>query len=420
MYEKQLRCLNCRTPYELSRMFEGCPACRAPDFRANVVVEYDYEEIKEVITKKILKRREAGIVKYKEFLPITSETAVTLGEGGTPLLHCLTLGKSVEMDNLFVKDESRNPTHTFKDRSAAVGVSIAQQFGSPYIVAGGGNTSAAAAAYSAKTGIITISFEKKSESIQAILQTLTCGGKIVYLQNYEDRYDLMKRCVDSLHAHPVSSYTPSPTGDPFSEEGRKTVSYEICEQLNWNVPDIVVVPTGMGFGLFGIWQGFVDFHQVGLIDSLPRMVAVESAAGGSLTKTFETDAEKIIKVPTRNTVARHAIVPKVSYQGYRAVKDSRGTSVTVEDSEIMKAVFCLARTEGIYSSTTSAASIAAVKKLRKTGYIHSDDTLVCVITGGGLKDPDIIQGALPEFPPSIGGDWDTFTSTLKKYYHISL
>jgi threonine synthase len=401
-------------------MFEGCPACSTPDFKANVVVEYDYEQIKEVITKKILQRRAPGIVKYKEFLPITSETAVTLGEGGTPLLHCPTLGESMEMDNLFVKDESRNPTHTFKDRSAAVGVSIAQQFGSPYIVAGGGNTSAAAAAYSAKTNITTISFEKKSESIQAILQTLTCGGKIVYLKNYEDRYNLMKQCVDSLHAHPVSSYTPSPTGDPFSEEGRKTVSYEICEQLNWNVPDIVVVPTGMGFGLYGIWQGFVDFRQVGLIDSLPRMVAVESAAGGSLTKTFETNAEKIIKVPTRNTVARHAIVPKVSYQGYRAVKDSEGTAVTVKDCEIMEAVFCLARTEGIYSSTTSAASIAAVKKLRKTGYIHTDDTLVCVITGGGLKDPDIIQGALPEFPPPIGGDWDIFTSTLKKYYRISL
>jgi threonine synthase len=419
MYEEVLKCLHCGAQYPLERMFEGCPRCKTDNFRSNVVVDYDYEKIKETVTRKVLQKRCAqGVWKWQEFLPVDPALGVTLGEGGTPLLPCKNLGPALGLPHLCVKDESRNPTHTFKDRSAAVGAAAARKFGSRHLIAGGGNTAAAAAAYGAASGLQVISFENLDESKQAILQTLSCGGKIVYLKKYEDRYLLMKMCVDTLHAHPVSSYTRSPTGDPYSEEGRKTVAFEICEQMSWNVPDTVIVPTGMGFGLFAVWRGFLDLHTTGFIDTLPQMVAVESASGGSLTRTFASGKEVIQRVVTTPTIARHILVPQVGYQAYRAVKDSGGVALTVEDDEILDAVFFLATKEGIYASTTSAAAIAAAKTLCNSGHIDAQDTVVCVITGGGLKDPDIIETHF-SLPDPIGGDWDKFVELMKTHYNMA-
>ena len=422
MYETNLKCLNCGKEYELRRIFEGCPHCKEKDFSSNLIVTYDYEMIKEKIDKNTLeKRRGLGIWKYEEFLPIDSrEIKITLGEGETPLLKCSDLGRELEIKNLFVKDESRNPTYSFKDRLVSVGAFVARHFGSKYLIAGGGNLAAGASAYSAKYNLETISFETLDESKQAILQTLSYGGKIVYLKKYEDRYELMKKCVDILKGHPVSSYTPSPTGDPYSQEGYKTIAYEICEQLKWNVPDKVVVPTGQGFGLYGIWRGFVDLYEIGLIDSLPNMIAAETDACGSLTKTFLDKNEKIKRVVPEKTVARRIAVPKVSYKAYRAVKDSNGKAVSITDDEIMSALLSFARREGIYSSTTSAVSLAATYKLREEGSIEKDSTVVCVITTGGLKDPDYIEKNFPDLPSPIHGDWDEFKKIMKTYYDLSI
>ncbi len=421
MYETNLTCLNCGKEYPLGRMFEGCPQCREENFAANLVVDYDYELIKERIDRNVLEKRKGhGIWKYEELLPMRSEgKKITLGEGETPLLECDKLGAELGI-KLYVKDESRNPTHSHKDRLISVGASVATKFRSKYLIAGGGNAAAATSAYGARYNLETISFERTHESKQAILQTLSYGGKIVYLKRpYEDRNGLMKKCVDVLKAYPVSSYTPSPTGNPYNQEGYKTIAYEICEQLNWDVPDKVIVPAEMGFSLYGVWRGFVDFYEMGLIDSLPNMIGAESAAGGSLTQTFLSGSEKIKKVIPKKTIARHAVGPKVSYKGYRAIKDSNGRAVTVEDDEIMNVLLALARKEGIYSSTTSATTLAAAKKLRNDGYINEDSTVVCVMTAGGLKDPDHIEKNFPELPEPIEGDWEKFKALTKNRYNLS-
>jgi threonine synthase len=422
MYEKNLVCQSCGRKYELERMFEGCPSCKQGKFSSNVYVDYDYEGIKEVITRDMLEKRKGpGIFKYEELLPINAQEGITtLGEGSTPLLPCTALGDLLDMNRLYIKDESRNPTHTFKDRSAAVAVSVARRFGSHHLIAGGGNTAAAASAYGARYGFEVISFENVEESKQAILQTLSYGGKIVYLQQYEDRYPLMKTCVDKLGAHPVSSYTWSPTGDPYSEEGRKTIAFEICEQLDWEVPDKVIVPTGMGFGMSAIWRGFQDLHRVGLTDTLPQMVAVESAAGGSLTRTFQKDSDTPLRVKPEETIALHIIVPQVGYQAYRAITDSQGMAMTVEDPPILEALFLLARNEGVYASTTSTSAIAAAKILREQGDIDKDDLIACVITGGGLKDPQFVEPQFAHLPPPVTGDWDAFTQLMKDQYDVVL
>ncbi len=421
MYETHLECIHCGEKYDLKKMFEGCPRCKKEDFLSNVTVSYDYEKIKEKVDKKALeKRKRNNVWKYKELLPITLDTETTLGEGGTPLLECTTLRKEWGIDKLAVKDESRNPTHTFKDRLAAVGMFMAKKFNTHYIIAGGGNTAAAASAYSAKYGAEVISFENLYESKQAILQTRSYGGKIVYLKQYDDRYMLMKKCVDTLNGYSFSSYTLSPAGDPYGSEGYKTVAYELCEQWDWESPDMVIVPTGQGIALYGIWKGFVDLHTVGLIDTLPKMVAAESTAAGSLTRTLLSEDEKIREVTPGLTIARQTRIPKVSYKGYRAVKDSNGNAVMVEDEETMSALLQLARKEGIYSSTTSAVVLAAARKLKEKGEIDTDTRVVCVITGGGLKDPDHMIHHLPALPDPIEGNWKQFKQLMNAHYTLSI
>jgi threonine synthase len=420
MYETHLRCVRCGKTYELTRLFEGCSHCKEEKSVSNLIVSYDYEKIKEAIKKNHWeKKKDGGIWKYSELLPGKNEkNKVTLGEGGTPLLPCKRMGKELDLDSFYVKDESRNPTHTFKDRIISVGTAVAVEFGSHYVMAGGGNTAAAASAYSARHGLEVISFETPFESQQAVMQTRSYGGNVVYLARYEDRYALMKRCVDTLHGHPVSSYTPSPTGDPYSYEGYKTIAYELCEQHE--VPEFVIVPTGQGNGLHGIWRGFVDLFELGMIDSLPRMVAAESTAAGTLTRALHSKKKRIEEVVPRETVARQTRIPQVSYQGYRAVVDSDGTAVMVDDTETMNTLMTLARKEGIFSSTTSAVALAAAKKLREEGDIDKTSTVVCVITGGGLKDPDYIMDplAIPQTP--IEGTWKTFTAFMKMQYGLLL
>jgi len=422
MYETNLTCLNCGKEYPLGRMFEGCPHCREEDFAANLVVDYDYETIKEKINRNTLeKRKGCGIWKYEELLPIRSEgKRITLGEGGTPLLECNRMGAELGVKTLYVKDESRNPTHAWKDRLVSVGAfTAARRFGSKYIAVAGGNTAASTSAYGAKYNLKTISFERLDESNQAILQTLSYGGKIVRIKSFEDRYKLMKKCVDDLKAHPMSSYTPSPAGDPYSQEGYKTIAYEICEQLNWDVPEKVIVPTGQGIGLSGVWRGFVDLYEIGLIESLPNMIAAEAC--GSLTQTFLSGSERIKEVVPRETIARHVLDSKASYKGYRAIKDSDGMAVTASsDDEIMSALLSFAKKEGIFFSTTSAVTLVAIQKLKEKGYITSDSIIVCVMTAGGLKDPDHIEKNFPELPEPIEGDWEKFKALMKTHYNVSV
>jgi len=420
MFVLGLECMNCHKEYSLQRMFEGCPNCRSEGFVANLVVNYDFKEIKKKLNRKILEQRgKVGLSKYLELLPIENGISFgTLGEGSTPLIQCKKLGQELGIEKLYIKDESRNPTGSFKDRLAFVGTTIALQFGSKNIVAAGGNMAAATAAYGAKCGLGVISLETLTESNIAILQTIVYGGNVVMLERYDQRYALMKRCVDEYGCHPVSSYTHSPTGDPYSQEGSKTIAYEICEELGWRSPDKVIVPTGQGFCLHGIWNGFRDFYQIGLIDSLPSMFAAESASGGSLAIT--KDVKNIKTVEPKETVARHAVAARGSYKGFRAIIDSGGSSITLMDKDVLEAVDILAKKEGIFSSATSATAIAALKKYVIEGKIEKDEIIVCIITAGGFKDADILSQALPSIPRPIAEDWELFVTFLAENYNFVL
>jgi threonine synthase len=211
----------------------------------------------------------------------------------------------------------------------------------------------------------------------------------------------MKACVDELHFQPVSSYTSFPTGDPYSQEGEKTVAYEICEELGWRAPDKVLVPVGQGFALSGIWSGFVDLHELGLIDSLPAMIAVESQAGQAFATTRVGGPGASAVLPEGASVARHACSSRAAYKGLRAVEDSGGFSVVVGEKEILDHALALAQKDGVLPSTTSATTLAALRSLVDAGQIRGSEQVVCVITATGLKDVDLLQKAVRPMPGPI-------------------
>lgn len=414
------KCLHCGKEYPFERLFEGCPACRTSSFAANLDAVYDFGSSKELCSKALTKKRqELGMAAYRDFLPVSGDFPFfTLGAGSTPLIQCTHLNKDLDITSVFLKDESRNPTGSLKDRQAAVGGNVALQFGSQNFIAMG-NMGAAAAAYAARYRISAITFEEEAESPTAMFQVRAYGGNCVIVKKREDRYTLMKEFVEQSRSHPLTDYTQSPTGDPYSQDGAKTIAYEICEDLGWQSPDKVIMPTGKGLCLYGVWKGFREFYELGLVDSVPCMIAVESCAGGSFSKSNLNDPQHIAEVKPKLTVARHAVVPKGSYKGFKAIVESNGFPILVSDREILSATLELAGKEGVLASTTSATTIAALKKLREDGQISKKDLVVCVITGGGLKDVDFIEKELPKVPLMNGSSWDEFTELLARHYKFA-
>ena len=422
-YATMLKCQKCGSEYSLEKLFEGCPNCKTDKMIANLEVDYDYESIMNVLSREVLeKRREEGIWKYKELLPVTNEKAmITLGEGHTALIKCERLGRKIGLENLYVKDESRNPTWSFKDRLCCAGVAKGLEFGVKVVsVSSYGNLGASAAAYAARAGMDCVVFTPSfvPETMLTLLQVY--GAKVVRITTPEGRWELESTCVREHNWYPLGTYTtPTPTGNPYGDDGYKTIGYEICEQLNWDVPDKVFVPTSYGGGLWGTWKGFHEFKKIGLIEKEPpRMVAVEPAALGPLTNAISKGLDYIEKMPLKSTVAFSIAGTISSYRALKTIHDSRGTAITVTDEEITEMQKLLASTEGIYSEMASVAPIAGAKKLREEGGVQEDETIVCVLTSTGLKFPETTKTVLPELHPVIEPSWNPFKKLMKQRYNI--
>ncbi len=405
MYVTGLECMHCGREFPPSQMFEGCPACRREDFTANLRVRYDRRKQARVLGRRVLEKAHSpGLLRYMPLLPVDADHPFdALRAGGTPLIACPGLAGTLGLKELYVKDESRNPTGSEKDRRASVGANVAAHFGARGLVAAGGNMGAAAAAAGARCGLPVVSVETTFESPVALLQVRAYGGLSVPLASYEARCAVMKQCVDVLGFQPLSSFTPFPTGDPYSQEGEKTVAYEICESMGWRAPDKVLVAVGQGFALSGIWSGFVDFQELGLIDSLPAMVGVESLAGRALSATRvcgPAPSETLLD----GSIARHACSSRAAYKGLRAIEDSGGFSVAVAEEDILAQAIALAREDGILPSTTSATTVAALRGLVDAGLVKSSDRVVCVITASGLKDVDVLERGVQPMPGPVAAD----------------
>lgn len=410
-----VECIRCKRPLGNNLIFDGCPHCQAEGYNVNFKTKYDYAELAAKMEANKLHFEGKGVWKYKQLLPVKDETSpVTLDEGETPLRHLKKLGEKLGLSNLYVKDESRNPTWSYKDRLCSVAVTKAVEDGAEVItVSSTGNHGAAAAAYAAAAGIpcVVFTIPDVPETMKVLMQSY--GAYVLATPTPKDRWKLMRECVKEFSWVPVSGYVSPPIGsNPYGIDGYKTISFEIFEELG-RMPDFVAVPTAYSDGLYGVWHGMVELRELGLTNKVPKMIAAE--VFGSLKETLAQQSSKPITVDSQWSVSFSIAGPIGTYQGLSALKESMGFAETSSDEETMRMQYMLASTEGIYAEAASVTPLVAISKLRKTGKIREDDTVVALITSSGLKDPGETAKRMPKVP-LIEPNLHSMTQALKEKY----
>jgi threonine synthase len=417
MYTGKAECLKCGAVFESEKMYEGCPQCKSDNFVSNVCPMYDYSN-KDYFNS-LKNNPEKNIFRYKELLPFKEKKEfISLSEGNTPTVRFDTLSRELGI-NLYAKDESRNPTWSQKDRLNAVLINKAKEMGAPGTVfATTGNNGASGAAYAAKAGMpcLILTVKKASSSFKAFMQIY--GAAVVALETYEDRWVLMEKCVNEFGWYPGTNFVDPLVGsNAWGNEGYKTIAFEIFEQMG-SMPDKFVVPISIGDGLFGIYKGFDDLKQLGLIEKIPQMVSVENF--GPLHNAISKNLDYIPEVPSRDSCAASMAIAKGAYQAMKAVKESKGEAVLIDsDDPIMKAQKDIAENEGLYCEPASASTLAAVRQLVNKKLIKENESVVMLLTSTGVKDTVSTAKYLPEVP-YINPDLGELTRSLKNSYGVSL
>lgn len=407
-----LRCVKCGRTYKTQdRVF----ACKEDDGRLEV--EYDYASLASKINRNLLESRRGGLWKYHELLPIEKkENIVSLGEVQTPLVKCGNLGKVLGLRNLYVKDETKSPTASFKDRPMTVGVSKAVELGfDTTVCASSGNAAAALAAYSARAGLTCYTFVPEMASPGKIAQLNMFGANVVRLRGLETGVDptvtMLKLVCERFGWYPCPSMGPF---NPYQAEGPKTMSYEIMEQLDWTSPDWIFAGVGGGGLLAGNWKGYQELKRLGLADDSPRMVAVQSTGCAPLVRAFEQkmDPRNIVPWEHPDSVATGLMDP-FPWDGdvaLKALHESSGTAIKVSNEEILEAQWILAKNEGIFGEPSGVTALAGLTRLKNQGIIASGDSVVVEVTGSGLKDLSVIGSAEA---PLIDPDIEALQKVLK-------
>lgn len=386
-----LKCINCGARYPLNEIINSCRKCG--DL---LEVETDIETLKDKIEKKDWKQGSPSVWKYKDFLPISSESEiVTLQEGGTPLYKCDRLARELNLRSLYVKNEGANPTGSFKDRGMTVGVTKAQELDVGITVcASTGNTSASMAAYAAKAGIRCIVLVPSGKvALGKLSQAMMYGAEVIAIKdNFDTALEMVREASRRFEWYLLNSI------NPFRIEGQKTATFEICDHLGWQPPDRIVLPVGNAGNITAYWKGLTEFHKLGIIPELPKMTGIQASGADPIAKAIATGSEGIQPVKKPETIATAIRIGKpVNWKrALNAIRESQGTAEAVTDEEIISAQKLLARTEGIFVEPASASSIAGVKKLVENGKIPHDESIVCITTGHGLKDPEAATKACKE------------------------
>lgn len=362
----------------------GCASCASSGVPANMLPRYDLGRLDRVPVD----RDQPGLFRYRELLPLRADTSpVSLHEGGTPLVDVPVLAKSLGVARLLVKDETRNPTWSYKDRLAAVATTKAVEMGvRTVVVASTGNHGAAVAAYAARAGLrcVVLTVESVPQTMKTLMQAY--GAHVVALRNPPDRWRLMAQLVAERGWLPMSGHSDPPVGsNPFGVDGYKTIAYEVVEDLG-RAPDVVAVPVAYADGLTGIGRGFADLVELGVIDRVPRLVAAEPF--GPLSAALGNGGELTAGVPSRPTAAFSIASPVGTYQGLAALRASGGTAVVVPDEEaILAAQLEISRASGLYLEASAAIALPALSRLAERGDLPGGSTVVMIGTSTGLKDP---------------------------------
>ncbi|MEM2103303.1 MAG: threonine synthase [Candidatus Bathyarchaeia archaeon] len=380
-------CISCGEKYDADEIIYLCKKC------GDILeIRYDYDFLKDKIKKSIWQSLPLSVWRYKDFMPIsdTSEI-VSLNEGGTGLYRCQRLGEKLGIKNVFVKNEGENPTGSFKDRGMTVGITKALELGVKIVAcASTGNTSASLAAYAAKAGIeCVILIPSGGIAFGKLAQAIVYGAKVIQVRgNFDDAL----QTVQNISEKHKEIYLLNSI-NPYRLEGQKTIAYEICDQLKGYTPNWVVVPVGNAGNISAMWKGFIEFYKLDLIGNLPKMAGIQAEGAAPIAKAIKNGGNFIVPVDKPMTIASAIRIGKpVSWKkAVRAIKDSKGTAEVVSDNEIIEAQKMLARCEGIFVEPASASSIAGLRKMIENKQVDKDEVVVCVTTGHGLKDPDIIR-----------------------------
>src|ERR671937_995859 len=319
-----LSCLRCGARFDEPRLFTGCPRCRAQGVAVNLSVEYDLAPLAGV-TPETFGGAARGLWRFASVLPAGAGRRVSLGEGATPLVHLERLGRRLHLPRLYAKDESQNPTWSYKDRLCATAVTHAVEIGARVItISSTGNHGASTAAYAARAGLPCVIFTLTSvpDTMKTLMQAY--GAAVVACPTSESRWELMRQGIERFGWYPTSGFVMPPVGsNPWGVEGYKTIAYEVAEDFGWTAPDVVVVPSAYSDGLYGIWKGWTELQTLGLVKQTPRMIAAEPF--GPLAPALERDlaAPEMVAAPAPS-VAFSIASRYGTWQGLAALRDSGG------------------------------------------------------------------------------------------------
>lgn len=382
-----LICRNCGTKYPADAI-SICDECFGP-----LGVEYDFEDIAEKVDKEKIEHGPKSIWRYRELLPV-GDKIVDLKPGFTPLHKADNLGEKLGLKELYIKNDSVNPTFSFKDRVVAVSVSKAIEFGFDTIgCASTGNLANSVAAHAAKAGLKCYIFVPADLNLGKIIQTLAYKPNLI---SVEGNYDVVNRLCTEVSGYYNWAFV-NINLRPYYSEGSKTLGFEVAEQLGWETPDRVIVPVGSGSLLTKIWKGFHEFEGLGFVEGVNTKVVAAQALGCSpVVQAFLNGSE--IRPVKPDTIEKSLAIgnPADGYYAIRVLKESGGTAGAATDEQIIDGIKLLAETEGIFTETAGGVVVGVLKKLAESGEIDSDERVVIYITGNGLKTQDVLLEHLPQ------------------------
>ena len=364
----------------------------SPNSEKPLLARYDLDKAKLTFTKNNLINRRNDMWKYEEILPVFDhDNIVSLGEGNTPLMNMNNLSNVLDISNLYVKDESNNPTGSFKARGLSAAVSKAKEFGiNGIVMPSAGNAAGAMSAYAAKSKIKANVFMPKDAPISNKMECIAFGAKVELVEG--DISDAGK--ASAIMAEKNNIFDISTLKEPYRVEGKKTMGMEIIQQLNWEVPDVIIYPTGGGTGIVGIWKAIDELSEMGLIDNKkPKMVCVQAEGCSPLVDAFEKNQKFAKPFKNPETLAAGMRVPMAvgDFIIFDILKKSGGTAIRISDDEMLNGVSLLASEEGIFAAPEGGAVVSATLKLRKNNIIKKTDKVVMVNTGSAYKYLNAMQ-----------------------------
>lgn len=376
-----LQCGYCDREYPPDKLINLCPECGKP-----LLARYDLEKLKRTWSKDSLKDRPEDMWRYKEVLPVQNiDNRVSLGEGYTPLHKAKNLNKHFNFSDLYIKDESLNPTTSFKARGLAMAVSRAKELGVKSLsIPSAGNAAGAMSAYAAKAGIEAHVYMPKDVPLPFVVECQLLGAEVHLIDGLIT--DCGKAAAEDVKKY--GRFDLSTLKEPYRIEGKKTMGYEIAEQMDWQLPGVIIYPTGGGTGLIGMWKAFAELLTLGWIGKkLPRMISVQTEGCAPIVRAFEEKTEFAAMWQNAHTSASGLRVPAAvgDFLILNAIRESNGTAIAVSEEEMFDSTALIGKKEGIFAAPEGGATLAAFIKLKERNWIKQGEKVVLFNTGSGHK-----------------------------------